>query len=121
MARLLSARKTHEWERRLRRFRKSRQSVAAFCREEGVSPPSFYLWKRRLSQASKTVSSAVEPPAGFRPVRLVSAVVSAAGIDVQLPGGTQLVVPLSDAQSLQLVIETLARVDADRVREARPC
>lgn len=29
----------------------SGQSVAAFCRERGVSVPQFFAWKKRLSQA----------------------------------------------------------------------
>jgi hypothetical protein len=115
MARSLFGHKSREWRQRFKRFRKSRQSVATFCREEGVSAASFYLWKKRLAQESGGVASTVESPAGFRPVRLLSA----AGVGVQLPGGTQLVVPMSDAESLRLVIETLARVDAER--EAQPC
>jgi transposase-like protein len=96
----------------MRRFRKSRQSVSEFCRQEGVSAPSFYSWRKRLNSAD---SQEPPPPAGFRPVRLLSA----AGVSVQLPGGTQLVVPLADAESLRLVIETVARADAER--ESRPC
>ena len=108
MARSISGRKLAEWRQRLQRFRNSRQSIAGFCREEGVSPPSFYLWRRRLAEASLQPPTS-EPPAGFRPVRLMSA----AGVNVQLPGGTQLVVPLSDAEGLRVAIETLARVDAE--------
>jgi hypothetical protein len=52
MARSMSGRKVQEWQRRLRRFQKSRQSVIAFCREEGVSPPSFYLWRKRLESGT---------------------------------------------------------------------
>ena len=52
MARSISGRKLAEWRQRLQRFRNSRQSIAGFCREEGVSPPSFYLWRRRLAEAS---------------------------------------------------------------------
>ena len=117
MARSMSGRKALEWQRRLRKFEKSRQSVAAFCRHEGVSPPSFYLWRKRFARPPIPRQPLAEPPAGFRPVRLLPT----AGISVQLPGGTQMVVPLSDAQSLRLAIETLARVDADRVKGARPC
>jgi hypothetical protein len=115
MARSLSGRKSQEWQRRFRRFHKSRQSVATFCRQEGISAASFYLWKKRLAQASGLVASPAGAPAGFRSVRLLPAT----GVDVRLPGGTQLVVPLSDTEGLRLVIETLARVDAER--EAQPC
>lgn len=112
MARSLSDRKAQEWRQRLIRFEKSRQSVNAFCGQEGFSPQSFYLWRKRLAK-----QPAAQPPDAFRPVR----VLAAGGVSVQLPGGTQLVVPTADAQSLQLVIETLARIDADRLGDARPC
>jgi hypothetical protein len=109
MARSISGRKRAEWRRRLQRFRKSRQSIVGFCRVEGVSPPSFYLWRRRLAEAGPPQSTS-EPPAGFRPVRLLPA----AGVSVQLPGGTQLLVPSGDVQSLRAAIEVIARVDAEQ-------
>jgi hypothetical protein len=115
MARSVSVRKTLEWRRRLRRFRKSRQSIAAFCRQEGVSPPSFYLWRKRLAEVPAERQIAA-PPAGFRPVRIVPA----AGVSVQLPGGSQLLVPGGDAECLRVVVETIARVDAQQ-RGAASC
>jgi hypothetical protein len=48
-------------------------------------------------------------------------VLPAFGVSVHLPGGTQLVVPTADADSLRLVIETLALLDADRLGGVRPC
>jgi transposase-like protein len=112
MARFLSDHKAQEWRRRLIRFEKSRHTISEFCRQEGFSPHSFYLWRKRLAE-----QPAAQPPDAFRPVR----VLPAGGVSVQLPGGTQLVVPTADAQSLQLVIETLARIDADRLGDACPC
>jgi transposase-like protein len=122
MARSISDRKRREWQRRLRRFHKSRQSIAAFCRQEGVSPPLFYFWRKRLAPAARAEGLGDVPrPAsgypGFRPVRIVPA----AGVSVQLPGGTQVLVPSGDAESLRLVIETLARADAQRGGDIRPC
>lgn len=38
------------WRERLERWRKSGESIAEFCRREGLSPPSFYLWRRRLAE-----------------------------------------------------------------------
>jgi hypothetical protein len=109
MARSISGRKHEEWRRRLRRFQESRQSIAAFCRQESVSLPSFYLWRKRLAEARPQPPTS-EPPVGFRAVRIVPA----SGVSVQLPGGTQLVVPLSDSEGLRVALETLARVDAQQ-------
>ncbi len=117
MSRLVPGYKVQEWQRRMRRFRKSRHSVVEFCRQEGVSAPSFYHWKKRLAQTADSKLSPSEAPSGFRPVRLLPT----AGVGVQLPGGTQVVVPSGDAESLRLVIDLLARADAERLGYARPC
>ena len=117
MARSLPDRKAQEWQQRLLRFEKSRHSISEFCRQEGFSPQSFYLWRKRLARLPAAKPSTGQPPAAFRPVRLLPAT----GVSVQLPGGMQLVVPTADPESLRLVLETLARVDADRAGGSRPC
>jgi len=111
MAGSLDSRKACEWQRRMTRFAEAQQSVAQFCRKEGVAVPSFYHWRKRLARRSRLAEEA----AGFRPVRLVGS----AGVAVQLPGGTQLHVPISDARALRLVIVTLARLDARRAGGGR--
>lgn len=106
MAGSLDSRKVREWQQRMTRFEEARQSVAEFCRKEGVSAPSFYQWRKRLTRRARPAEEA----AGFRPVRLVGS----AGVAAQLPGGTQLHIPTSDRRALRLVIDTLARADAQR-------
>jgi hypothetical protein len=106
MAGSSSSRKVREWQRRMLRFQKARQSVTEFCREEGISAPAFYQWRKRLAQQPRPGEDA----AGFKPVRLVAA----ATVAVRLRGGTQLHVPTSDAEALRLVIDTLVRADAGR-------
>jgi hypothetical protein len=117
MAGSLSPTKAEAWQRRLSRFQQSQLTVGAFCRQEGVSTPSFYLWRKRLALSRPTKRKCPKPSAGFRPVRLLPSV----GVSVELPGGTQLVVPTTDMESLRLVIELLARVDGDRISEGRSC
>lgn len=38
------------WRRMVRRWRRSGQSVRAFCADLGLSEPSFYAWRRTLDQ-----------------------------------------------------------------------
>jgi transposase-like protein len=108
----LDSPKVREWRRRMARFREAQQSVAEFCRQEGVSAPSFYQWRKRLAQRSRPAAGTNGRlvAAGFRPVQLVGS----AAVAVQLPGGTQLQVPTSERRALRLVIDTLARADAQR-------
>jgi transposase len=53
------------WRRVLARWRRSGLSVRAFCRAEGISEPSFYVWRRKLEQADH------KKPA-FLPVHVVT-------------------------------------------------
>ena len=53
------------WRRVLARWRRSGLSVRAFCRAEGFSEPSFYMWRRKLEQADH------KKPA-FLPVHVVT-------------------------------------------------
>ena len=47
-----------KWVERLDRFRTAGQTVAQFCVAEGISVPSFYVWKRTLA-ADNAVPHAV--------------------------------------------------------------
>jgi transposase len=72
------------WAERLERFGRATQTVAAFCAAEGVSVPSFYVWKRTL--AGDTASPDPVQPT-LVPIRLTA---SLAGppIEVVFPSGT---------------------------------
>jgi len=109
MARSRDARKWREWRGRMQRFEETQQSVAAFCRDEGVLEASFYQWQRRLAEPSvQGLGGELDATADFRPVR----VLTATRVSVRLPGGTRLWVPSSDPETVRLVIETLACLDA---------
>ena len=110
MARSSDPGKVLEWQRRMARFQKTGRSVAQFCQEEGVSAASFYQWRKKF--ARRKGAGGASP--AFSAVRLVTSV----GVTVQLPGGTQLNIPTSDPQALQLAIQAVAHVDADLARGA---
>lgn len=38
------------WRRAVRQWRQSGQSIRAFCRERGLSEPSFHGWRRTLAE-----------------------------------------------------------------------
>lgn len=105
-------RKLGQWQRRMERFKRSRRSVTQFCQDEGVSVASFYHWRKKLQELPQPATEG-DHAETFRPVRLVSS----PSVAVRLPGGTQLDVPTVDAQVLQLAIQTLAQVDAQRIAE----
>ena len=49
--------KVQQWRQRLERFAQSGQTVVQFCRDEQVSQPSFYQWKKKLAQQAATANS----------------------------------------------------------------
>ena len=97
------------WLDRLARFPLSGLTPAQFCAQEGVSLPSFYAWRRRLT--APTPGPTAAPDAGrpgeprWLPVRLSGA---AAPLEVALPGGAILrIAPGADEASLRCLLRLL--------------
>ncbi|HKB35463.1 MAG TPA: hypothetical protein VKD72_03355 [Gemmataceae bacterium] len=89
------------WAERLARFATADLSVAAFCATEGVSPNSFFYWKRQLAAPPSA------PDAGplFLPVRITPA----APVEVVLPNGARLrLAPGCDLAFVRSLIDALA-------------
>ena len=93
----MSESKRHEWAARLRRFQQNPSSVEAFCRSEGVSSASFYLWKRRLAIEPTTPTTPTTPT--FVPITVAHTPPSPP-VEVTFPNGIVIRVP-ADAQSLR--------------------
>ena len=81
---------------------RSGQSVAAFCRERGVSAPQFFAWKKRLSQAGTGQFVAV------RVVEPAQAPVPSRAIEIRLISGHSVIVEAGfDAGHLRAVVAAL--------------
>jgi transposase-like protein len=52
MARKMNQTLWDGWRRRIQQQSQSGRSIADFCRSEGISQGSFYLWKRKLQSGS---------------------------------------------------------------------
>jgi transposase-like protein len=114
------------WRRMLCQWRRSGQSVRAFCAQHGLAEPSFYTWRRTLTQRDQVrrqargpgrqalpaqqADSASDQPV-FVPVRLLA---PAAALEVLLSSGRLLRVPTGfDAATLRQLLAVL--------EEAPPC
>jgi transposase-like protein len=92
----------------LREYRKSRLTVAAFCRRAGVSQPSFYAWRRRL--CGEATFAEVKVPR--------EAAAEAGGIELRLPGERCVVLrPGFDRRTLLDLLDVL-RVAGETGQEA---
>ena len=110
--------KRQEWGARFQRFERSSQTIADFCRAEGVSQPSFYYWKRRLPGGScrrprvkRRQRSALPVNPGFRSV-VITPPADPVRVKVRLPNGA--VIELGDdALVIQRVVGQLLEHQAD--------
>jgi len=112
MSRGASAQKrSQQWRKRFRRFARSKLSVTEFCRQERVSTPSFYQWRRKLADLSSSDSAGRSPVrASFIPVQ----VATATGLQVDFPNGARLTLPVSDPELVRMSIDTIAQA---RIRQ----
>jgi hypothetical protein len=90
MERRASDQRRRYWRDVVARQRRSGLSVAAFCRQQQVSPAAFYDWKRRLAGEMTARSTEVS----FVPLPLDQAVPPrAAEFSLRLPNGVEVTVP----------------------------
>ena len=99
------------WADRLDRFRRSGQTVAQFCAAEGVSEPSYSVWKRTLEAGGAALASSAVPGPTLVPIRLTLS--PATGIERVLPSGA--VVRFPTAVPAERIVAVL------RGLEDRPC
>ncbi len=111
--------KERRWREHLAAWRRSGQSVRAYCAGQGLSEPSFYSWRRLLTQrdgrsgartvpGSKTAAAALASGSPFVPVRLVEDTAPATALEVILRGGRVLRVAAGfSAQTLREVVAVL--------------
>lgn len=101
------------WRRRIAKQRRSHLSIAEFCSQEGVSPKSFYAWRRRLGEDD----SGVSPSRLFVPVELPASTTPAGGVRIELPRGAVLTLPADAAVALvTAAIHALMHVVSDQER-----
>ena len=89
------------WRRQIQRQPKTHLTVADFCRQLGVSVPTFYYWKRRVQAVSQTAS---DPVAMVSPARSpVPLTVPFVPVSIVEPGAdTHLEIELANACVVRL-------------------
>lgn len=112
------------WKGRIAEQGRSGLSIAEFCRRQGFSAPSFYVWRKRLRQGRAIASGAGIRPAGaarsrsgdsalFVPIQLAAA----SGVRLELPGGAVLTLPNDASPEL---VTAVIQAALSTQREERP-
>lgn len=81
---VVQAKLAEEWCDRLARQQSSGQSIAAFCRKEGITEGQFYGWRSRLRKKEAKASPILPIPKEASPFIEIGSV-KAAGIDQSTP------------------------------------
>jgi len=116
MARVPDAAKREAWRRRLREFDRGDWTVEGFCRHVGVSPATFYQWKRKLRQGTARACAGSSPASeavNFIPLQITGR----PSIEVYLANGARVLVPCHGPQAIRTVLAALV---SDRA-EDRSC
>jgi hypothetical protein len=103
--------KLQQWTERLDRFEESQQTVAEFCKTEGVSGASFYQWRRRLGRApqSKALPVPRRSQASAHPRPSFQSVIvrdTSTQVTIRLPQGSLLELG-NDPRIIQMVVREL--------------
>lgn len=104
------------WERRVAAQGRSRLTVAEFCRREGVSPASFYAWRKRLQQPEAAAGS--EPL--FVALQMPDVPPWSGGLQIELPGGAVVRLP-AEAPAALVTTAVRAAMSDGRGQEGRSC
>jgi hypothetical protein len=107
------------WSERFQRFSRSGLTVAAFCRTECVSVPSFYQWRKKLAATGQDDASGFSRSAqhAFVPVRIATT----AEVEVHLPNGSRICLPGNDTALIDTVIAAAGRLPGVARREDAAC
>ena len=99
MPRLRREETAQRWASRLAQFENSNLSVAQFCQSIDCSVGSFYLWKRKLTKTTPA-------PSAF--LRVQTSIPAPLGIEIKLPSGITICIPLTAANSLAEILEQVS-------------
>jgi hypothetical protein len=95
--------KTDQWRERIAEQQRSGMSARQFCKEQGLSEPSFYAWRKRLRQQQPTVRFALVERGAARPEAAIEA-----GLELVMVTGERLRIAAGvDAITLRTVLEAL--------------
>ena len=113
------------WRKRFQDFSSGAGTVEQFCNRLGVTPATFYYWRKKLVDAgelqaapSRSASDKRLPasgrdrqeplaaalPTGFMQVRVARSAVADGEVVIRLPSGAQVQIPVSASQAIAAVI-----------------
>jgi hypothetical protein len=94
-----------DWQERLESYKASGLEIGTFCDQEGISRSTFYRWIERLKGGipeSMTAEKAAREEAESSPAAFVPITLKASPVEIELPNGGIVRLPLSVGQAVLL-------------------
>ena len=98
MSRVFSSKAAQLWAERIAQCERSNLSAPKFCQSIGCSLTSFYQWKRKLAV----------PPSQSSFLRVQTSEPSKHSIEIKLPSGISILVPVSAVDSIASILKQVA-------------
>lgn len=96
------------WQMAVETWRSSGLSVRQFCRQEGLSEPSFYSWRKKLTNVNKPAPGNPKEPASSDFIKVSLPQSHSAGLELVLSSGNTLRIgPSADSKTLTRAITVL--------------
>lgn len=100
------------WQMAVEAWQAGGLSVRQFCKQEGLSEPSFYNWRRRLKESADSPLDCCTDCSSETFIQVSLPGGSASGVEFVLSSGHTLRIPVGvDRQTLITVFSALAEVD----------
>ena len=127
------------WRKRFQEYSSESCTVDQFCKQVGITPATFYYWRKKLADRDVVRPSSLRSASGrpdsissqsrpevkaaahfesFVPVRIARAVEVNSEVVVRLPSGAQVLIPTSAAEVISAVIAQVCRLNAAPLIEA---
>ncbi len=99
------------WQMAVETWQTGGLSVRQFCKQEGLSEPSFYSWRKRLAKPAEAQLDASLDCRQERFIQVSLPIASASGVALLLSSGHILQIPVGvDRQTLATVLSAMGEV-----------
>jgi len=96
------------WQMVIDTWQSSGLSVRQFCRQEGLSEPSFYSWRKKLAKCHKPKDGKLKEPASSDFIKVSLPQSHSIGLELVLSSGNTLrISPSVDSKTLTRAISVL--------------
>lgn len=94
-----------QWRERVALWRASGLSIRAFCRQRGLTEPTFHYWKRELPTRDQAPAKSASAPPKFVPLTVLPS--ATLTVEVRCPSGHVMCLPSCEVSAFASLFAAL--------------